>query len=152
MELWNGSSYRFCNANTLSALRREVSRYQQLTSKRRTFGWNIDFHLIVTGQGRTSTFRLLLINQTIPKLVTLDHLIHIMVNPVSRTSKYQPNHKSSCLSGVLIWYRDAVIDVRGAYVTPELNNDKWNVGNMWEKFTLYLYAWKPRDVSTSKVY
>ena len=35
------------------------------------------------------------------------------------------------------------IDVRGAYVTPELNNElQCNVGNMWEKFTLYLYALK----------
>ena len=31
------------------------------------------------------------------------------------------------------------IDVRGAYVTPELNNElQCNVGNMWEKFTLYI--------------
>ena len=45
------------------------------------------------------------------------------------------------------------IDVRGPYVTPELNNElQCNVGNMWEKFTLYLYALKLRDVSTSKVY
>ena len=36
-----------------------------------------------------------------------------------------------------------LIDVRGAYVTPELNNElQCNVGNMWEKFTLYLYALK----------
>ena len=28
------------------------------------------------------------------------------------------------------------IDVRGPYVTPELNNElQCNVGNMWEKFT-----------------
>ena len=36
-----------------------------------------------------------------------------------------------------------LIDVRGPYVTPELNNElQCNVGNMWEKFTLYLYALK----------
>ena len=35
------------------------------------------------------------------------------------------------------------IDVRGPHVTPELNNElQCNVGNMWEKFTLYLYALK----------
>ena len=45
------------------------------------------------------------------------------------------------------------IDVRVPYVTPELNNElQCNVGNMWEKFTLHLYALKPRDVSISKVY
>ena len=45
------------------------------------------------------------------------------------------------------------IDVRGIYVTPELNNElQCNVGNMWEKFTLHLYALKPLDVSTAKVY
>ena len=46
-----------------------------------------------------------------------------------------------------------LIDFIGPYVTPELSNDlQCNVGNMLEKFTLYLYALKPRDVSTSKVY
>ena len=36
-----------------------------------------------------------------------------------------------------------LIDIRGPYVTPELNNElQCNVGNMWEKFTLYLYALK----------
>ena len=36
-----------------------------------------------------------------------------------------------------------VIDLNGPYVTPELNNElQCNVGNMWEKFTLYLYALK----------
>ena len=36
-----------------------------------------------------------------------------------------------------------IIDVRGAYVTPEFNKElQCNVGNMWEKFTLYLHALK----------
>ena len=35
------------------------------------------------------------------------------------------------------------INVRGPHVTPELNDElQCNVGNMWEKFTLYLYALK----------
>ena len=35
------------------------------------------------------------------------------------------------------------IDFNSPYVTPELNNElQCNVGNMWEKFTLYLYALK----------
>ena len=46
-----------------------------------------------------------------------------------------------------------LIDVRSPYITPELNNElQCNVGNMWEKITMYLYALKPRDVSTSKVH
>ena len=48
---------------------------------------------------------------------------------------------------------NSLIDVSGPYVTPELNNElQCNVGNMWEKFALCLYALKLRDVSTSKVY
>ena len=36
-----------------------------------------------------------------------------------------------------------VIDVRSPYVTPELNNElQCNVGNIWGKITLYLYALK----------
>ena len=35
------------------------------------------------------------------------------------------------------------INVRSPYVTPELNNElQRNVGNMWEKITVYLYALK----------
>ena len=41
---------------------------------------------------------------------------------------------------MLLWTqycREKVIDVRGAYVTPELNNElQCNVGNMWEKIYL----------------
>ena len=36
-----------------------------------------------------------------------------------------------------------LIDIRGPQVTPELNNElQCSVGNMWEKFTLCLYALK----------
>ena len=36
-----------------------------------------------------------------------------------------------------------LIDVRGPYVTQELNNElQWNVGNIRGKFTLYLCALK----------
>ena len=44
---------------------------------------------------------------------------------------------------MLISLVNRTVDVRGLYVTPELNNElQCNVGSMWEKSTLYLYALK----------
>ena len=68
-------------------------------------------------------------------------------------------HRVALLSGPTVHslycghYHCFLIGIRSLYVAPELNNElQCNVVNMWEKLTLHLYAWKPRDVSTSKVY
>ena len=102
--------------------------------------------------------KLYILNRILLKYLHLDILLTLLVIHNHSLARYQlfnsfPLNKTSTKLDYYYYELRMSIDVRVPYVTPELNNElHCNVGNMWEKFTLYLYALKPRDVSTSKVY
>ena len=96
-----------------------------------------------------ATFRMMFVSQFEGFLfIKFTHLQISFVNKVGQlTILFSDFHFIRFVSSAII--NMCTIDVRGPYVTPELNNElQCNVGNMWEKSTLYLHALR----STSKVY